>query len=250
MRVVLTRPAQDAPGWAEALRAAGHEVVELPLIEIAAAPDAAALARARDVLATFGAAMFVSANAVRGLLAQGATWPARTRAWATGPGTRQALLDAGVPAASIDAPDASAPQFDSETLWPLVQAQAAPGARVLLVRGAGTDGEPAGRDWLRSRLEAAGAHVEVVASYARRAPRWTAAQHASARQCATGATWLFSSSEAVRHLGALLPDQDWTGAQALATHERIAQAARGAGFGVVRLSRPGRDEVAAALKSR
>jgi uroporphyrinogen-III synthase len=45
--------------------------------------------------------------------------------------------------------------------------------------------------------------------------------------------WLFSSSEAARHLPDLAPSTDWSSAWALATHERIADAARGLGFGLV-----------------
>ncbi|TFZ04030.1 uroporphyrinogen-III synthase [Ramlibacter humi] len=250
MRVVLTRPAQDAAGWARDLRAAGHEVVSLPLIEIGPPPDADALARARQALGDFNAAMFVSANAVRGLLGERCSWPARMRAWATGPGTRDALLAAGIPAQAIDSPDEAAAQFDSEALWALVEGQAVAGARVLLLRGADATGEPAGRDWLRSRLASAGVQVETVATYSRRAPSWSAMQaDEAARAAGGGAVWLFSSSEAIRNLAHLLPAQDWSRARAVATHERIAQAAREAGFGVVCPSRPGRAAVAAALES-
>lgn len=250
MRVVLTRPAQDAAGWARDLQAAGHEVVPLPLIEIGAAPDASALERARAGLNGFSAAMFVSANAARGLLGDRFQWPPTVRAWATGPGTRDALLAAGVPPQAIDSPAGSALQFDSEALWPLVQPQAMPGARVLLLRGADASGEPVGRDWLRSRLEAAGVQVDAVAAYSRRLPSWSSAQSGEAvRAAVDGSVWLFSSSEAIRNLERLLPGQDWSRARAVATHERIAQAAREAGFGVVCPSRPGRAAVAAALES-
>ena len=88
MRVVLTRPEQEAADWEQALRRHGHEVLSLALIAIGTAPDAAALAHARRDLDRFAAVMFVSGNAVRGLLgAEGFAWPSGTRAWATGPGT-------------------------------------------------------------------------------------------------------------------------------------------------------------------
>ena len=45
--------------------------------------------------------------------------------------------------------------------------------------------------------------------------------------------WHFSSSEAIGHLLDLAPGADWSAASALATHPRIAEHARGAGFGLV-----------------
>lgn len=253
MRVVLTRPRHEAARWAQALQARGHEVLRLPLIEIAPAPDPAALRRAAAALPACRAAMFVSGSAVRGFFEEGmppSPWPAGTRAWCTGPGTARALRGAGVPAANIDAPAAEAAQFESEALWPLVAPQVGPGARVLLVRGAGHDGQPAGRGWLASRLQAAGARVDTVTAYTRQAPAWSAQEWDVASQAARdGSTWLLSSSEAVANLRALLPDAPLSQARAIATHERIAQAAREAGFGVVCLSRPSEDAVTATLES-
>ena len=50
--------------------------------------------------------------------------------------------------------------------------------------------------------------------------------------------WLFSSSEAVQHLRSLAPGADWSGALALASHPRIAAAARAVGFGRVEAVSP------------
>ena len=52
-----------------------------------------------------------------------------------------------------------------------------------------------------------------------------------------------------RHLRGLLPGADFTHAHALATHPRIAQAARETGFGVVHESPPRLDDVVASIKS-
>ncbi|HZY20298.1 MAG TPA: uroporphyrinogen-III synthase [Ramlibacter sp.] len=250
MRVVLTRPAPDAGRWQQDLRLRGHEVLRLPLIEIGDAPQPAALAQARASLDRFQAAMFVSANAVQQFLRDGQPWPSPARAWATGPGTVRALQAAGVPAGLIDAPPADAAQFDSEALWTEVAVRVQPGWDVLLVRGAGNDGSPAGRDWLARRLDAAGARVTTVAAYTRRLPKWSGAdRHAAAGAARDGSVWLFSSSEAIANLQSLLPGQGWDAARAVATHERIAQAAREAGFGVVCPSRPEPAAVVAALES-
>jgi uroporphyrinogen-III synthase len=164
------------------------------------------------------------------------------RAWATGMGTRNGLVDAGMPLARIDCPGDDSIQFDSEALWQIVEAQCRSGDRVLVVRGGD------GRDWLEQRLAEKGAAVETVQAYRRMAPAWQEPQRKLARD-ANRDTWLFSSSEAVRNLQYGLPQQQWQGARAIATHPRIAQAARDAGFGVVCESRPPLDDIVATLES-
>ena len=248
--VLVTRPAREAAAWVQALSARGLAAHALPLIEIAPAPDAGALAAARAGLAGCGAVMFVSANAVDGFLGDERAWPPGVRAWATGPGTRDALLRHGVPPAQVDAPAADASQFDSERLWEQVRAQARPGAQVLIVRGADAQGRLAGRPWLAGQLADAGAAVAQVVAYARRLPALDATQRALAQAAAEGrGWWLFSSSEAVDNLRSLWPGQDWSAARALCTHPRIAQAAQGMGLGTVAQSRPSVDDVAAFLQS-
>lgn len=249
--VLVTRPEREAVRWVDGLRQRGVQAEALPLIAIAAAPDQATLRGYRDALATYRAVMFVSANAVQGLLADRNTpWPADTRAWATGPGTTQALVACGVPPAQVDAPGAQSAQFDSETLWSQVGAGVRAGDRVLIVRGGDASGQPAGRDWLAARLEAAAAQVDTAVAYIREVPQWDAGQRDRAQLgVRQGAWWLFSSSEGVDNLSRLMPGQDWSVARALCTHPRIAQAARGAGFGTVAISRPGLEDVAAFLQS-
>lgn len=251
MRVIVTRPEREAKGWVAQLQVRGFDALALPLIAIDPAPDLQALRQARQRLQTFDAVMFVSANAAEAYLAADrGPWPPSVRAWATGPGTAQALLAAGVPAASLDAPPEDSPQFDSEALWARVASQAGRGRRVLLVRGADEGGRPAGRGWLATRLQDAGVQVDSVAAYTRRLPAWSAAQDAQARAAASdGSVWLFSSSEAVGNLARLLPEQPWAQGRAIASHERIAQAVRAAGFGVVCPSRPAVDAIIAALES-
>jgi len=253
MRVVVTRPESEARRWIDDLRRRGFDVLALPLIAIAPAADTEPLRFAWRELADFRAAMFVSGNAVQQFFLRqpaGAQWPAGTRAWAPGLGTRAALLDADVPEVAIDTPPADSAQFDSETLWQQVAAQVAPGDRILIVRGGDAQSASKGRDWLGDQLAATGARVETVAAYVRLAPMFDAQQSAQARQAASdGSVWLFSSSQAVGFLGEVLPGQDWSAARAVATHPRIAQAARALGFGVVCESRPSLDAMVAALES-
>lgn len=270
-RAIVTRPARDAAQWVNDLQARGVAAVALPLIAIGPATQPAlqaALAEARADPARWRALMFVSGNAVHYFFAPdagGAPGPSAsalaagrtTRAWAPGPGTRQALLDAGIAAGAIDSPAPDAAQFDSEALWQQVQHQIRAGDRVLIVRGTTPEAAagPAaaagrGRDWLARQIEAAGGQVDFVAVYERGAPRLDAQQLALARQAAgDGSIWLLSSSEAIAHLSAAVPGQDWRHACALCTHPRIAQAARALGFGAVNECRPAFGDVVASIES-
>jgi uroporphyrinogen-III synthase len=251
MRVVLTRPETESRTWAGQLQAHGVSCLVLPLIAITPAPNPAAVRAAWDQLPACQAALFVSANAVQGFFATGAAWPTGPRAWAPGPGTREALRAAGVAQERIDAPAPDALQFDSEALWQQVASQVQPGFQVLLVRGGDATGRAAGREWLAEQVAARGGRAASVVAYARGVPHWSAAELAAAHGAATdGSLWLFSSSEAVRNLLALAPGEHWHAARALATHPRIAQAARAAGFGSVYETRPALADVLASIESR
>jgi uroporphyrinogen-III synthase len=247
MRVIVTRPAVEGGPWVAHLRAAGFDALGLPLIDIGPAPDAAALRAACEGAAAHDAVMFVSGNAVRGFFGASPAATLGGRAWAPGPGTAQALREAGVAAQRIDTP---AERFDSEGLWALVHAQAQPGRRLLVVRGADANGQLAGRDWLTEQARDAGMAVAQVAAYRRACPAWGPQERATALAAAgPGAAWLFSSSEAAANLASLLPGQDWLQATALATHPRIADAVRAIGFGCVHGTGPERETVLASLQS-
>ncbi len=261
MRVIVTRPEPEATRWVAALQARGFDTAALPLIDITPARNPALVHAAWQRLANYQALMFVSGSAVTHFFeqnrpsaqseyAQAAPDIGATRAWATGPGTQAALLQLGLAASQIDAPAHSAGQFDSEALWQLVAPNVTLGTRVLVVRGGGVDGESAGRSWLTEQLAAAGAVVDTVVAYERHPPQFTPAQLVLA-QSAThdGTVWLLSSSEAIGNLQVCLAGHPLTAAKAVATHPRIADAARTAGFGVVCSSRPTLDDVAASIES-
>ena len=249
MRVVLTRPVHEAERWADRLRERGVDNQVLPLLAIGPAPDATALRHAAAAADGYAALMFVSANAVQGFFAAAPVFQ-QARAWAPGPATLEALRAAGVPLERITAPAGDADQFDSESLWQEVRGQLGAGDRLLLVRGGDGQGRAQGRDWLLQQLEARGVAVDTVVAYTRAAPAWSDAQREAAAQAAgDGSLWLFSSSEAVGQLPLLLPGQDWSLARALATHPRIADAVRAVGFGNVRATRPGWDDVLASIES-
>ena len=252
LRVVVTRPAAQAAQWVAALRERGVDAVAVSLIAIGPATDRAAVAAQWRSLAERDLVVFVSPNAVERFDAErpaGAPWPERTLAAAPGPGTRVALLGCGVPAAHIVEPAADAAQFDSESLWRELSRRSWAGASVLVVRGEGAHG----RDELARELTAAGARVDFVAAY-RRGPPQPDADEGRALATALAAperhAWLFSSSQAIDHLaglGGAAPAL--SRALAIATHPRIAERAREAGFGRVQPCRPTLDAVVACLQS-
>jgi uroporphyrinogen-III synthase len=249
MRVIVTRPAAQAAQWVADLSARGIDAVALPLIAIEAPPDQGAVERAWLRLAQQRLVVFVSPNAVERFFASkpaALAWPEGVQAASTGPGTSDALRRSGVAAGAIVEPAADAPAFDSAALWRRLEGRDWAGAHVLVVRGDG------GRDWLAQTLAGRGADVEFVAAYRRVAPRFEGV----ARQCLDDALarpahhlWLFSSSESIDHLRTARPDATWSGARALATHPRIAEAARECGFGAVHESLPTLDAVVACIQS-
>jgi uroporphyrinogen-III synthase len=249
MRVLVTRPAAQAAEWVAGLRERGIDAAALPLIGIHPPADAAPVLAAWAALASHRMAMFVSPNAAEQFFAlrpAGQAWPAGTLAGSPGPGTSRVLSGLGVPAACIAEPAADAAQFDSESLWQQLRMLDWHGASVLIVRG------ESGRDWLADTLRAHGAQVSFVTAYERCAPTLDDAQQSclhAARQTPAGHVWMFSSSESIGHLETLAPNADWRAAIALATHPRIAERAREAGFGAVHECRPSMEAVVACLQS-
>lgn len=258
---ILTRPARESRRWAQALADLGIRCIELPLISIEPVQDMAMLEEVRARAGQYQALMFVSAPAVEHFFgsatepgdeprAAALSLPQGVRCWATGPGTARALRHAGVAPQAIDMPVEDEARFDSEALWLRVRGQLQPGARVLIVRGGDAQALPTGRDWLAQQIAGTGAVCDTVVAYRRLAPRWTdARKQLAAEATAHGATWVFSSSEAVQHLQDLMRHQDWRQAHAVATHERIAQAARALGFEAVRVVPPTISAVAASIES-
>lgn len=275
--VLVTRPARDALAWTRQLQQGGIPAEAFPLIEIApllAPANVQALEQAWQSLAGYSACMFVSGHAVEHFFGQNPAKakntrslsaintvaidnPAGLRFLAPGPGTVAALVAAGISPERIDAPASDARQFDSEALWQVIGQRDWRGRRVLVLRGQGADAASgstasSGRDWLARQWEAAGARVDFLSVYQRRAPLLGEAQLRRAVDAsADGSVWLFSSSEAVANLTGLpgLNAVDWRGARAVATHPRIAETVRALGWGVVVASRPALADVISAIGS-
>ena len=187
-RLLVTRPEPQASAWAEALAHAGVTAQALPLIAITPAPRPDAVTRLWQTLDHTRALMFVSPAAVDGffqLRPPGATWPSTTLATAPGPGTANALRQVGAAAGlrpeQVVSPQADAPQFDSEALWPLLASMNWSGQAVTIVSGGDASGAQ-GRTWLTERWREAGATVNTVQTYQRGPGDWTPAQQALATE--------------------------------------------------------------------
>lgn len=253
--VIVTRPDAGGRSLAEALAARGFEALWLPAFEIGPAPDEAAARAALERIADFDLAIFVSPAAARATAALLAgSWPARTAIGAVGAATARAVAQAiaGAQAAPCIAPgEAKEHDAGSEAFWDALTRSALRPQRVLLLRAEG------GRAWLADRLAAAGARVTAVAVYSRRARsagdddiaalrRWREAGRAPAV--------LVTSSEAVDVLVSQIERagaRDWMrAALALATHARIAERLRAAGFARVAIVAPRTDAIEAALRAQ
>ena len=252
---LITRPQPQAGEWVARLQLLGCAASALPLLGISDAADPVPVRagwqriarRAQGGEAMLAMVMFVSPIAVERFFAlrpAGQAWPADLLACGTGPGTRAALMKAGVPESLLRTPAASGRQFDSEALWAMLQPELNwAGSEALIVRGED------GRDWLADTLRHQGAEPHFVEAYRRTAPVLSEADQTLLLQALAQPGrygWLFSSSEAVAQLTALAPQADWSRSRALVTHPRIAEAARRLGMAQVRLVSPSPDAVAAA----
>ncbi len=264
--LILTRAQPQAAGLRQALRDAGVQVIDFPLLQIGPPADAFAFESALRALPQTDLVIPVSPAAVQALFAAlHAPWPARCAIGVVGAGSLQAVRaalqaqpgDASWPRLIAAQPLGADGEADSDALWEALQqafpatttgAQPCAGLRVRIVRGG------PGRDVLAQRLAAAGAQVDVVEGYSRVAPPWNpqVAERLGAALRSHG-WWLFTSSEAVRNLQAMLKrsgaGEGSLGSQrALAIHPRIVQAVRNAGFGRVELTAAAPDTVLSTLR--
>ncbi|WP_420224378.1 uroporphyrinogen-III synthase [Pigmentiphaga litoralis] len=230
--MVLTRPAGQNAALAARLRNAGHDVLELPSLQLTPLPIPAPDAAAFDLV------VFVSGNAVRFYLdtrreASGAwlPWPSNVTAATVGPSSSAALRahPAFGDAPCVIQPSSDAVTYDSESLWTELATRAPMPSTALIVRG-GSGPEGRGRDWLAGRLREAGVAVTIHSAYRREPAPWSNDAVAALRTWAAAgraAAVLVTSKEgadalhaAARQAGLL----DWfTGCRLIATHPRIAR---------------------------
>lgn len=165
LRVVITRPRQQAGELKTRLEQAGARPLLFPLLAIAPTPNLGALANSLSRLDDIHLLIFISPNAVRYGLQQLATYgglPPGLPVACVGQGTARVFTEqAG------RAPDLVPQQgHDSEALLglPGLQPEAIAGRKVLIVRGEG------GREHLAESLRARGAQVGYAEVYRRVKP--------------------------------------------------------------------------------
>ena len=270
-KIVLTRPEKESKHWLDGLKGAGFDVVNWPLIEIEHLNPNQACEEILSNLDTFSAIAFVSSSAVDHFVSsvlnfkklthpERFLWP-NLKYWATGHGTVQALLRAGVDENNICMPAKNAAQFDSIELWRVVKDSLTESDLVLFVRGLNEEDHqalnkeqnssyqpishnqnlepPTGSNWLIWQLKQQNIQVQSIEVYRRKIPNWSDVQKLDAIEALKNkAIWIFSSSLAIENLAILLPLEDCSRGFAVATHERIALKAKEVGWGVVCVSRP------------
>jgi uroporphyrinogen-III synthase len=227
-RIVVTRRPGQASELVQQLTARGATVVEVPAIEIAAAPDPSALDAALEALGRYQWIVFTSANTVNAVLGRltvlgleprlGARGP---KVAAVGPATAAALRQSFPQDPVAIAPEES---FRAASVADALARRGISGARVLL------PGSTRAREELPALLRAAGATVDVVAAYATVEPPDLAER---VSQALAGGFDLvaFASPSAVEAFAAAAGDRA-RGLEAVAIGPTTAEAARAAGFEV------------------
>jgi uroporphyrinogen-III synthase len=235
LTIVVTRPRDQAHGLAASLQALGADPIMLPLLEIAPAPDQAALQAFVQRASTFQLLIFISPNAVSYGMAALQHIPAGVHVAAVGQGTARSLRKQYIEQVIVPSE-----RFDSEGLLALPELQQVAGWHIAILRGDG------GRELLGETLASRGAQVEYVTCYQRRKPELDADAWLAARPDVITVT----SSEALAHL--------WQGlgetASALArtatlfvAHPRIAEIAQSQGWRQVVTAAAGDDGMCTGL---
>jgi len=232
--IVVTRPAAQAGGLIEGIRAAGGMPVAFPVLEILDAADRGPLDAVLDRLDDFDIAIFISPTAVdkaMNLIRARRELPAHLRVAAIGKGSARELARFGVTGVIV-------PQgrFDSEGLLALPDFADVAGRRVVVFRGEG------GRELLGDTLTARGARVEYAECYRRARPDSDA--QALLRLWARGGidAIVVTSSEGLRNLFDMVGrlGQQWLRrTPVFVPHERIAAAGRELGLASVVVTEAG-----------
>lgn len=162
VRVLVTRPRDQAENLARLIEARGGEVFRFPVIEIAEPQDPRALLAIIDRLKDFALAIFISPNAVKhamNLIRARGGLPSGLRVACVGSGSARELRHFG-----IDKVIVPPERFDSEALLELPELQQVAGKRIVIFRGDG------GRELLGDTLRARGAEIEYAECYRRLRP--------------------------------------------------------------------------------
>lgn len=155
LRVLNTRPEQQAMPLADAIKKAGGISINLPVINIE--PTDTIWNNSLPDLTQIKCAIFTSPNAVHYFFAEilPSTWPKSVNIIALGQGTAKALTQQGLHAPILPQ------QADSEHLLMLDALKNIKQKKILLVKGEG------GRTLINKSLIAQGAHVSTLEVYRR-----------------------------------------------------------------------------------
>ncbi len=192
LRIMVTRPVQQAGPLIQQLKAAGANPWSFPLLEIT--PHTSA--QLEDLIAhleQYDMAIFVSPNAVRygvEAVTQRRAWPESLRLAAIGKGSAQELEARLGRAADILPPHGN----DSEALLESTALQDVSGKHILIFRGRH------GRELLADTLRARGAQVDYAEVYERQRPKADTAPLNNALFSGTIDAILITSNEALENL--------------------------------------------------
>lgn len=238
LKVVVTRPRDQAAQLAQRIEQAGGTPVMFPLLEIAAITNNPMLHEQISRLAQFNLAIFISPNAVQyGMAAIQAAGgcPPELRIATVGQGSAKALHNLGFSRVIVPIG-----RFDSEGLLAMPELQSVDGWKVMIFRGDG------GRELLGNTLKARGATVEYATCYQRSKPQ----QDASALLDAEPDAITVTSSEALGYLWQMLDGTQRDRVRHIplfVPHARIAGLANQQGWRQVRLTGAGDDGLLSAL---
>jgi uroporphyrinogen-III synthase len=279
LKIVVTRPRDQAVQLARSIEQAGGMPLLFPLLDIAAVQDTRELHEQISRLRQFNLAIFISPNAVnygiaaiRAALSPDETTSHSTRlsnnasqvaGYSPSPASGRGVRDSAGEGRSVLPPTlkiatvgqgsakalrelgianviAPTERFDSEGLLALPELQDVTGWRVMIFRGDG------GRELLGDTLKARGATVEYATCYVRSKPNQDAGALLAARPDAITVT----SSEALGYLWNMLKDSYrdvLRDTPLFVPHARIAGLAHEQGWLQVQVTASGDDGMLAAL---
>lgn len=163
IRVLVTRPPDQARALCELIAARGGHPLHIPVLEILPPWDVAPARAVIERLDSFDLAIFISANAVLRahelVTRQGGEWPPGLRLAVIGRSSAAALARCG-----LQAHVQPAEVFNSESLLALEEMWAVAGKRIVIFRGEG------GRELLARTLRERGAEVTYAEVYRRGIP--------------------------------------------------------------------------------
>jgi uroporphyrinogen-III synthase len=238
LKIVVTRPREQAVQLARSIEQAGGVPLLFPLLDITAVKDTRELHEQISRLAQFDLAIFISPNAVNyGITAIRTVTniPPKLKIATVGQGSAKALRELGI--SNVIAPTE---RFDSEGLLALPDLQDVAAWRVMIFRG------DSGRELLGDTLKARGATVEYAACYQRSKPQQDAGMLLAAKPDAITVT----SSEALGYLWQMLDDNAkgiLRDTPIFLPHARIAELAHEQGWRHVQLTDSGDDGLLSAL---